>query len=200
MSIQSTEQAAGQSANDMTNSMDDKPGIISILSKIGSGLSKGMTGAGNIMGNMAGTPAYTAPAQPKPTTNFMQGNGAPQTFSDAKLKEPGGPAEWTLREEPNFILAKNDRTGEMQKVKTEPLSPKEMKEAEAPHGAGPMTNHADCYLGGNSMGGIYKDMKLNNDPHSNILDSVNSKDKEAFLNNMVDALEKRLAPKVKGKK
>jgi hypothetical protein len=58
--------------------------------------------------------------------------------ADADLKEPGGGAHWTLREEPDFILAKNQRTGELRKVATQPLSDEEMRQAMARHGAGPL--------------------------------------------------------------
>jgi hypothetical protein len=63
-------------------------------------------------------------------------------YGDAKLQEPGGGgARWTLREEPDFILAKNDRTGELQKVLTGPLTPSEHHQAvQRPHGAGPIND------------------------------------------------------------
>lgn len=54
------------------------------------------------------------------------------------FKEPGGPAHWTLREEKDYILAVNQRTGQMYKLATQPLSPEEQKQAMAPHGAGPL--------------------------------------------------------------
>jgi len=60
------------------------------------------------------------------------------SYADADLSEPNGPAHWTLREEPDFILAKNQRTGEMQKVLTGPLTDREFRQAMAPHGAGPL--------------------------------------------------------------
>lgn len=70
-------------------------------------------------------------------------------FGDAKLQEPnGGSAGWTLREEPDFILAKNDRTGELQKVLTAPLSAGEHHQAvNRPHGAGPISRAGDMHYG-----------------------------------------------------
>ena len=62
--------------------------------------------------------------------------GIASALADADLKEPEGDAHWTLREQDNFILAKNQRTGELHKLQTVPLTAKEKKEAEAPHGAG----------------------------------------------------------------
>jgi hypothetical protein len=67
---------------------------------------------------------------------------------ESSLEEPGGGSKWTLREEPDFILAKNDRTGALEKVATQPLSPGERKQAMAPHGAGPISKHGDMGLGG----------------------------------------------------
>lgn len=65
--------------------------------------------------------------------------GASGQFGDAQFREPGGDAAYTLREMPDFMLVKNDRTGEMRKMATEPLSQGEKKEAlHAPHGAGPI--------------------------------------------------------------
>ena len=66
---------------------------------------------------------------------------------DADLQEPGGDAHWVLREEPNFILAHNARTGELQKIKTEPLSKAERKQALGPHGAGPIQKFSDADMG-----------------------------------------------------
>lgn len=59
-------------------------------------------------------------------------------FADADLSEPGGPAHWTLREENSFILAKNQRTGELRKLLTAPLTDREFRQAMAKHGAGPL--------------------------------------------------------------
>lgn len=59
-------------------------------------------------------------------------------FADVKMKEPGGKSGWTIREEPDFLLARNDRTGELRKLATEPLSSSEHRQAMAPHGAGPI--------------------------------------------------------------
>lgn len=56
--------------------------------------------------------------------------------ADADLSEPGGPAHWTLREEDDFLLAKNQKTGGLFKVAMEPLSHNERRQALAPHGAG----------------------------------------------------------------
>lgn len=78
-----------------------------------------------------------------------------QTYGDAKLREPGGGAGWTLREEPDFILAKNESTGEMRKLMTSPLAAGEHKQALAPHGAGPISqsngSYGDMYLGANEL-------------------------------------------------
>jgi hypothetical protein len=62
----------------------------------------------------------------------------PPAVADADLKEPGGNAQWTLREENDFLLARNQRTGKNYKVAMEHLTPLEEKQAQAPHGAGPM--------------------------------------------------------------
>lgn len=68
--------------------------------------------------------------------------GGGRRYSDADLVEPNRApqdmAHWTLREEKNFILAKNQRTGQMMKLATEPLSPEEHRQAMASHGAGPL--------------------------------------------------------------
>jgi hypothetical protein len=58
--------------------------------------------------------------------------------ADADLQEPGGPAHWTLREEKDFILAKNQRTGELRKLLTAPLDQHEEHQALSQHGAGPL--------------------------------------------------------------
>lgn len=73
-------------------------------------------------------------------------------IGESSLEEPGGGSKWTLREEPNFILAKNDRTGALEKVATQPLSAGERRQAMAPHGAGPISKHGDMGLGGGSSG------------------------------------------------
>lgn len=70
------------------------------------------------------------------------GEMAGAAMADLHLKEPSGPAHWSLREEPDFILARNERNGELRKVATEPLSSSERKQAEAPHGAGPLGSMA----------------------------------------------------------
>lgn len=57
---------------------------------------------------------------------------------DTDLIEPGGGSHWTLREEPTFLLAKNQRTGQIGKVRVDPLTPHEHAQAMAPHGAGPL--------------------------------------------------------------
>lgn len=83
--------------------------------------------------------------------NLQRGN----VYGDAKLREPGGGAGWTLREEPDFILAKNESTGEMRKLQTQSLSGSEHKQALAPHGAGPISqtngSYGDMYLGANEL-------------------------------------------------
>lgn len=60
--------------------------------------------------------------------------------ADVDLQEPNSkdPASWTIREEDNYILAKNQKTGDMKKIAMEPLSKEEMKQAEMKHGAGPL--------------------------------------------------------------
>lgn len=110
--------------------------------QLGSGIKKLMTPVGGAPLQGAATPA---PAQ----MNIAPDNAAPMggggSFSDAEVgtsdfQEPGGDAHWTLREEDNFILAKNQRTGQMMKLQTSPLSPNEKKEVMAPHGAGPINS------------------------------------------------------------
>lgn len=78
--------------------------------------------------------------------------GSGKRVGQSKLEEPGGGSKWTLREEPDFILAKNDRTGALEKVATQPLSAGERRQAMAPHGAGPISKHGDMGLGGGSSG------------------------------------------------
>jgi hypothetical protein len=68
----------------------------------------------------------------------LMGVGGGLLGADVHLKEPDGPSHWSLREEPNFILARNERTGELRKVMTAPLDRHEHAQAEAPHGAGPL--------------------------------------------------------------
>jgi hypothetical protein len=76
-----------------------------------------------------------------------QGQGSGLSLArDADLKEPGGDSHFVLREEPNFILVHNARTGELEKMKTEPLTQSERKQALAPHGAGPLQRFADAPL------------------------------------------------------
>jgi hypothetical protein len=65
---------------------------------------------------------------------------------DADLKEPGADEDpskghITLREEPHFLLMANHATGELSKVATQPLTPKERREATVrPHGAGALNS------------------------------------------------------------
>ncbi|HEX3345449.1 MAG TPA: hypothetical protein VHS09_12785, partial [Polyangiaceae bacterium] len=82
----------------------------------------------------------------------MGGTYGDMRIGESRLKEPGGPAEWVFREEPNYILAYNARTGDMRKVVTAALTPEERRQAMAPHGAGPLPRrtHADMALGGAS--------------------------------------------------
>jgi hypothetical protein len=89
-------------------------------------------------GEMGG--AGTHPTMPRQTYvgAVPGGGGAP---ADADFKEPGGEAHWTLREEKDFILAKNQRTGQLMKLMTAPLSPSEKKQAMAPHGAGSLDSN-----------------------------------------------------------
>lgn len=69
--------------------------------------------------------------------NNLQRGGV---YGDMQFQEPGGgDAAWTIREEPDFLLAKNDRTGALRKIVTEPLSADEHHQAVSrPHGAGPI--------------------------------------------------------------
>jgi hypothetical protein len=62
------------------------------------------------------------------------------SFFDADLIEPKpGGAHWTIREEPSFLLAKNQLTGELRKIATQPLTEQERHEAvNRPHAAGPL--------------------------------------------------------------
>lgn len=68
-------------------------------------------------------------------------NAPGPTGSSLHLKEPNGPSHWILREEPNFLLAVNARTGEHRKILTAPLSPDEHKQAMGKHGAGPIGSY-----------------------------------------------------------
>lgn len=69
--------------------------------------------------------------------------------ADMHLSEPGGGAHWIIREEPNFLLAANARTGEFRKILTAPLSPEEHSQAMKKHGAGPVgsPNPGNKYYG-----------------------------------------------------
>lgn len=82
------------------------------------------------------------------------------TFGDAQFKEPGGSAAWTIREEPDFLLAKNDRTGELRKIQTSALNAEEHHQAVSrPHGAGPIDGRrvaapSNGQYGDGMLGGI----------------------------------------------
>lgn len=69
--------------------------------------------------------------------------------ADMHLSEPGGGAHWIIREEPNFLLAANARTGEFRKILTAPLSPEEHSQAMKKHGAGAVgsPNPGNKYFG-----------------------------------------------------
>lgn len=56
----------------------------------------------------------------------------------AKVDRKGGLAHWTLREEPDFIAAANQRNHTLKKIVTEDLTPKEKAQVLGPHGAGPI--------------------------------------------------------------
>jgi hypothetical protein len=93
--------------------------------------------------------------------------GGAMAFLDAKFREPGkGGAAWTIREEPDFLLAKNDRTGELRKILTAPLAPHEKHEAlNRPHGAGPIDdkpspNAGNAFRGAVSADGYHADMPI----------------------------------------
>jgi len=80
-------------------------------------------------------------------------------FGDAQFREPGGDAAWTIREEPDFLLAKNDRTNELRKIMTEPLNANEHSQAvNRPHGAGPIDGRrvaaSNGTFGDGMLGGI----------------------------------------------
>jgi hypothetical protein len=107
--------------------------------------------SGDILGGIVGTAMKVAPYA---AMAFSDANAKTElTYGDmpvgtSVLQEPGGPARWKLREEPNFILAVNERTGEMGKIQPSPLTPSEMAQAMAPHGAGPLTQHSDMGIAG----------------------------------------------------
>jgi len=91
------------------------------------------------------TAAGLAAGQAQTTQNYVGAGlsaagaiGAAALAADADLVEPGGGAHWTLREEPGFLLAKDQVSGEMGKVHLDPLSEKERHMAQGPHGAGPL--------------------------------------------------------------
>ena len=67
--------------------------------------------------------------------------------ADVKLREPGGTSGFTIREEPSFLLVRNDRTGELRKLATDPLTHEEHRQALAPHGAGPIHSYGDMPVG-----------------------------------------------------
>lgn len=67
--------------------------------------------------------------------------------ADVKLREPGGTSGFTIREEPSFLLVRNDRTGELRKLATDPLTHEEHRQALAPHGAGPIHSYSDMPVG-----------------------------------------------------
>ena len=90
------------------------------------------------------------------------GAGAAAMAADADLREPGGHAGITMREEKltdgrPFTLIVDRMTGTMEKMATKPLTAEERKQAEAPHGAGPLaaadprrqhTTFSDMSMGG----------------------------------------------------
>lgn len=80
-------------------------------------------------------------------------------YGDMQFQEPGGgSAAWTIREEPDFLLAKNDRTGELRKLLTGPLDKNEKQQAvNRPHGAGPINGRrvpSNGTFGDGMLGGI----------------------------------------------
>lgn len=90
--------------------------------------------------------------------NNLQRGGV---YGDMQFQEPGGgQAAWTIREEPDFLLAKNDRTGELRKIMTQSLSKDEHEQAvNRPHGAGPIDGRrvpavGDAQYGDAQFGGI----------------------------------------------
>jgi hypothetical protein len=63
----------------------------------------------------------------------------PLLAADVKMRDPAGGSGFTLREEPDFIAVRNDRTGKLGKLRVDPLEPHEMQQARAPHGADALT-------------------------------------------------------------
>jgi len=93
------------------------------------------TSAGNTLTSMAGMAAGALMFADGDARGTPPGGARVGT---SNFKEPGGAAEWTLREEDNFLLAVNRRTGQRFKVAMQHLTPAEEREAQAPHGAGPI--------------------------------------------------------------
>ncbi len=82
-------------------------------------------------------------SQPVQLAGALIGAGGAALSADADLKEPGGGAAITMREEKSvdgrpFTLIIDRTTGDMEKMATVKLTPEERKRAEAPHGAGPL--------------------------------------------------------------
>lgn len=92
-----------------------------------------------------------------------------ESFLDVKMREPGGRSGWTIREEPDFLLARNDRTGELRKLATQPLTREEHAQAMAPHGAGPIEH---------GLGQVVSDLPIGGAP-TNVYDVVGS-DPESY--------------------
>jgi hypothetical protein len=118
------------------------------------GMQGAQMGAGAIsgglaaMGNGGGNSGTDTSSDERVKTDSQPQRSGLSLARDADLKEPGGDAHWVLREEPNFILAHNARTGEVRKLATQPLTAAEKKQAKAPHGAGPLDRFADADVGG----------------------------------------------------
>ena len=129
---------------------------------LATGATTGAMSAGGLFGGGGGPSPAAAAAPSSSSSDSNDYNSASNMWSDVKMREPGGGSGWTLREEPTFLLARNDRTGELRKLATEPLSRGERKQALAPHGAGPIGSRyssgrvvADLGLSGDAALGQY---------------------------------------------
>lgn len=58
--------------------------------------------------------------------------------ADLHMVDPSGGPRMTLREEPGFIAARDDRTGLIGAIRPQPLTPHEHALMQRPHGAGPL--------------------------------------------------------------
>jgi hypothetical protein len=94
--------------------------------------------------------------------------------SELHLVEPGKAqgSHWILREEPDFLLAKNVKSGGLYKVPMVPLSPKEHAQAMKPHGAGPLGGPGQMPPGAEAGVQAMRNTKVAGDFNINMLNDM----------------------------